>query len=169
MCCCNLQCSTCCCSSSEVLDATILVGHTDLLLIILVCILLWGQADLEKVDRSKTPWLIAVLHAPWYNSNSAHQGEGNKMMAAMESTLYAAKVDIMFAGHVHAYERAVSKSSNAEKRNCKTQFLVFEWQRNELLVAVSFFFMGLTVVDMQAWKGLYFSSLWNWNGSMFCI
>jgi UDP-2,3-diacylglucosamine pyrophosphatase LpxH len=58
------------------------------------------------VDRSKTPWLIAVLHAPWYNSNSAHQGEGNKMMAAMESTLYAAKVDIMFAGHVHAYERA---------------------------------------------------------------
>ncbi len=32
------------------------------------------------------------------------------MMVAMESTLYAAKVDIMFAGHVHAYERAVSYS-----------------------------------------------------------
>jgi hypothetical protein len=29
--------------------------------------------------------------------------------------------------------------------------------------------MGLTVVDLQAWNGLYFSSLWNWNGSMFCI
>jgi hypothetical protein len=62
------------------------------------------------VDRTKTPWLIAILHAPWYNSNSAHQGEGDAMMAAMESTLYAAKVDIMFAGHVHAYERAVSYS-----------------------------------------------------------
>jgi 2',3'-cyclic-nucleotide 2'-phosphodiesterase (5'-nucleotidase family) len=62
------------------------------------------------VDRTKTPWLIAILHAPWYNSNSAHQGEGDAMMAAMESTLYAAKVDIMFAGHVHAYERGVSYS-----------------------------------------------------------
>lgn len=66
----------------------------------------WLQADLKKVDRTKTPWLIAILHAPWYNSNSAHQGEGDAMMAAMESILYAAKVDIMFAGHVHAYERA---------------------------------------------------------------
>lgn len=30
------------------------------------------------------------------------------MMAAMESLLYAAGVDIFIAGHVHAYERTVS-------------------------------------------------------------
>lgn len=68
-----------------------------------------SQADLAKVDRTKTPWLIAVLHAPWYNSNTAHQGERESegMMAAMETLLYQQNVDILFAGHVHAYERSV--------------------------------------------------------------
>lgn len=65
----------------------------------------WLQADLAKVDRSTTPWLIAVIHAPWYNSNSRHQGDGNKMKEAMEPILKKAKVDLLFAGHVHAYER----------------------------------------------------------------
>lgn len=61
------------------------------------------------MDRAKTPWLIAVLHAPWYNSNTAHQGEDESidMMAAMEPLLYQYNVDIVFAGHVHAYERNV--------------------------------------------------------------
>lgn len=48
-----------------------------------------------------------LFHVPWYNSNKAHQGEGDSMMAAMEPLLYAASVDIIFAGHVHAYERSV--------------------------------------------------------------
>ncbi|KAH9542938.1 hypothetical protein CY35_13G035400 [Sphagnum magellanicum] len=65
----------------------------------------WLLADLKKVDRSVTPWLVVVLHAPWYNSNSAHQGDGDQMMEVMEPILYQAKVDILFAGHVHAYER----------------------------------------------------------------
>jgi len=59
------------------------------------------------VDRERTPWLIVLLHAPWYNSNWAHQGEGDRMKASMEPMLYAAGVDILFAGHVHAYERSV--------------------------------------------------------------
>ncbi|KAK4779018.1 hypothetical protein SAY86_006546 [Trapa natans] len=66
----------------------------------------WLKADLSKVDRSKTPWLIALFHVPWYNSNYAHQGEGDGMMAAMEPLLYTAGVDIILAGHVHAYERS---------------------------------------------------------------
>ncbi|PWA83377.1 Iron/zinc purple acid phosphatase-like C-terminal domain-containing protein [Artemisia annua] len=65
----------------------------------------WLKADLSSVDREKTPWLLALFHVPWYNSNNAHQGEGDKMMEAMEPLLYAAGVDIVFAGHVHAYER----------------------------------------------------------------
>ncbi|XP_006650263.1 purple acid phosphatase 18 [Oryza brachyantha] len=66
----------------------------------------WLKADLAKIDRKRTPWVIILLHAPWYNSNWAHQGEGDSMMAAMEPLLYAAHVDIVIAGHVHAYERA---------------------------------------------------------------
>ncbi|KAF3956571.1 hypothetical protein CMV_018311 [Castanea mollissima] len=66
----------------------------------------WLKADLSKVDRTKTPWLLVLFHVPWYNSNKAHKGEGDGMMAAMESLLYAASVDMVLAGHVHAYERS---------------------------------------------------------------
>lgn len=65
------------------------------------------QADLSKVDRGRTPWLLVLFHVPWYNSNKAHQCEGDEMKAAMEGLLHAAGVDVMFAGHVHAYERSV--------------------------------------------------------------
>ncbi|KAE8679133.1 Purple acid phosphatase 18 [Hibiscus syriacus] len=65
----------------------------------------WLKADLSKVDRKKTPWLVVLFHVPWYNSNHAHQGEGDGMMAAMEPLLYAAGVDLVLTGHVHAYER----------------------------------------------------------------
>ncbi|KAM5559517.1 hypothetical protein ABKV19_020933 [Rosa sericea] len=65
----------------------------------------WLQADLAKIDRKKTPWVVALLHAPWYNTNSAHQGEGDSMRLAMEELLYTARVDLVFQGHVHAYER----------------------------------------------------------------
>lgn len=66
----------------------------------------WLKADLSKVDRKRTPWLLVLFHVPWYNSNKAHQGEGDDMMAAMEPLLYGAGVDVVFAGHVHAYERS---------------------------------------------------------------
>ncbi|XP_010276060.1 PREDICTED: purple acid phosphatase 18 isoform X1 [Nelumbo nucifera] len=66
----------------------------------------WLKADLSKLDRRRTPWLLASFHVPWYNSNKAHQGEGDSMMASMEKLLYAAGVDIVFTGHVHAYERS---------------------------------------------------------------
>lgn len=65
----------------------------------------WVEADLARVDRRKTPWLIVLLHAPWYNSNEAHRGEGERMRQSMEALLYKGKVDIVFSGHVHAYER----------------------------------------------------------------
>ncbi|KAK1283610.1 Purple acid phosphatase 18 [Acorus calamus] len=67
----------------------------------------WLKADLSKVDRQRTPWLLVSLHVPWHNSNFAHQGEGDDMMATMEPLLYASGVDILIAGHVHAYERSV--------------------------------------------------------------
>jgi hypothetical protein len=44
----------------------------------------WLEADLAQVDRKKTPWILVLLHAPWYNTNTAHQGEGESMRQAME-------------------------------------------------------------------------------------
>lgn len=66
----------------------------------------WLKSDLAKVNRERTPWLLVLFHVPWYNSNWAHQGEGEDMMDTMEPLLYAAGVDIVLAGHVHAYERS---------------------------------------------------------------
>ncbi|XP_048320751.2 probable purple acid phosphatase 20 [Ziziphus jujuba] len=79
----------------------------------------WLQADLGKIDRGKTPWIVAVVHAPWYNSNSAHQGESeaDDMKKSMETLLYQARVDVVFAGHVHAYER-FTRVHNDTADNC---------------------------------------------------
>ncbi|KAE9590851.1 putative Acid phosphatase [Lupinus albus] len=32
----------------------------------------WLEGDLKKVNRKNTPWLVMLVHAPWYNSNTAH-------------------------------------------------------------------------------------------------
>ncbi|PIA59007.1 hypothetical protein AQUCO_00400097v1 [Aquilegia coerulea] len=77
----------------------------------------WLQADLAKVNRQKTPWLVVLLHAPWYNTNTAHQGEGESMRTAMEHLFYNARVDIVFAGHVHSYER-FTRVYNNEANPC---------------------------------------------------
>lgn len=69
---------------------------------------IWLQAELEKVDRSLTPWLIIVLHAPLYNSNEAHQLEAEGFRLIFEPWFVKYKVDVVYAGHVHAYERTVS-------------------------------------------------------------
>ncbi|KAL9239311.1 hypothetical protein vseg_013646 [Gypsophila vaccaria] len=67
----------------------------------------WLEGDLKKIDRTITPWVVVLVHAPWYNSNKAHQGEKESidMRKAMERLLYEARVNIVIAGHVHAYER----------------------------------------------------------------
>ncbi|KAJ0613064.1 putative Acid phosphatase [Helianthus annuus] len=79
----------------------------------------WLVSDLKKVDRNKTPWLVVLIHAPWYNSNYAHQGEIQSvgMMDAMEGLLYKARVDVVLAGHVHAYER-FNRVYNHVANNC---------------------------------------------------
>jgi hypothetical protein len=65
----------------------------------------WLKADLAAIDRTQTPWVFVNTHAPWYNTNSAHQGDGEAQRKALEKMLYDAGVDAVFTGHVHAYER----------------------------------------------------------------
>lgn len=66
----------------------------------------WLERDLANVDRSVTPWLVAAWHPPWYNSYKAHYREAECMRVAMEELLYSCGVDVVFNGHVHAYERS---------------------------------------------------------------
>ncbi|GAB4844456.1 Purple acid phosphatase 25 [Ancistrocladus abbreviatus] len=65
----------------------------------------WLQNEFPKVDRSETPWLIVLMHTPWYNSNNYHYMEGESMRVMFESWFVENKVDIVLAGHVHSYER----------------------------------------------------------------
>jgi len=80
----------------------------------------WLVKDLASIDRSLTPWVIIILHAPWYNSNNAHHGEADYMLAALEDLIHEYRVDIMFAGHVHAYERSyrVYKGQRDDQHGC---------------------------------------------------
>ncbi|KAI8574279.1 hypothetical protein RHMOL_Rhmol01G0342000 [Rhododendron molle] len=66
----------------------------------------WLEGDLARVDRSTTPWLVAAWHPPWYSSYKAHYREVECMRVAMEELLYSYGVDVVFTGHVHAYERS---------------------------------------------------------------
>eukprot|EP00301_Raphidiophrys_heterophryoidea_P021116 c5640_g2_i1.p1 GENE.c5640_g2_i1~~c5640_g2_i1.p1 ORF type:complete len:356 (+),score=59.24 c5640_g2_i1:81-1070(+) len=74
----------------------------------------WLLADLKSIDRQVTPWVIACLHAPWYNSNTNHHNEPEQvdMRSAMEDLIHEYAVDVMFAGHVHAYERTFPMYQN---------------------------------------------------------
>ncbi|OAE26722.1 hypothetical protein AXG93_3310s1210 [Marchantia polymorpha subsp. ruderalis] len=71
----------------------------------------WFLQTLEAVDRSVTPWLIILVHSPWYNSNSYHYYEGETMRVIFEPFVVKYKVDIVFSGHVHAYERTYPVSN----------------------------------------------------------
>lgn len=66
----------------------------------------WLLADLAAVDRAKTPWVVATMHAPFYISYTAHFQEVECMRLDIEPVLYALGVDLVLTGHVHAYERA---------------------------------------------------------------
>ncbi|XP_015886658.2 bifunctional purple acid phosphatase 26 isoform X2 [Ziziphus jujuba] len=66
----------------------------------------WLQEELRRVNRKKTPWLIILMHVPLYSSNLAHYMEGESMRAVYEDWFVHSKVDFIFAGHVHAYERS---------------------------------------------------------------
>lgn len=69
----------------------------------------WLQEELAaRVDRERTPWLVVIMHGPWYNSNTAHQGHEPHMAMKqnMEGLLFRYRADLVIAGHVHAYERS---------------------------------------------------------------
>jgi hypothetical protein len=56
----------------------------------------WLQKDLASIDRTKTPWVIAMSHRPMYSSQvSSYQ---KNLRAAFESLLINAGVDMYLSG-----------------------------------------------------------------------
>lgn len=64
----------------------------------------WIKKDLQNVDRSKTPWVIAAGHRPWYVAIEEKEDAQEACQEAFEQLFYENGVDIMLYGHVHNYQ-----------------------------------------------------------------
>jgi hypothetical protein len=65
-----------------------------------------------NINRNRTPWIVVMMHTPFYNSNNGHWMEGELMRRSMENLLYTYGVDIVLSGHVHSYERTFAVFNN---------------------------------------------------------
>jgi Icc-related predicted phosphoesterase len=63
------------------------------------------MADMEAVNRDRTPWVIVMVHAPPYHTYYHHYKEMECFMHHLEDAFLAYGVDLVLSGHVHAYER----------------------------------------------------------------
>ncbi|CAL5230081.1 g13538 [Coccomyxa viridis] len=64
----------------------------------------WLLNDLQSIDRSKTPWVIASNHHPLYSTDTSFK-EYEQMRVMLEPLMYQYGVDVFYNGHVHSYER----------------------------------------------------------------
>ncbi|OBT58901.1 hypothetical protein VE04_00596 [Pseudogymnoascus sp. 24MN13] len=63
----------------------------------------WLAKDLASVNRTKTPWVIAMSHRPmWSSSTSSYQ---TYIRAAFQNLMLQNGVDAYLSGHIHYYER----------------------------------------------------------------
>ena len=71
----------------------------------------WIAADLAKVNRSVTPWIVMAGHRPMYVSSADATSPRSDMVIAkfmreeLEDLLHQYQVDVFFAGHHHDYQR----------------------------------------------------------------
>lgn len=69
------------------------------------CLPVTHACCLLQLDRTKTPWVIVAIHAPWYHTYAGHYKEVECMRQRYESLFAQYQVDLVLSGHVHAYER----------------------------------------------------------------
>ncbi len=64
--------------------------------------------ELKSVNREETPWVMIMMHTPYYNTFDAHNNERQSldMQSSMESLFRDYGVNIVLSGHVHAYMRS---------------------------------------------------------------
>jgi hypothetical protein len=63
------------------------------------------RATLASANRTRTPWVVCVWHPPLYSSNTDHFLQHEDFRLAHEQTLLDYRVNAVFVGHVHAFQR----------------------------------------------------------------
>jgi len=68
----------------------------------------WLLGTLQAIDRSQTPWIIVGFHCPLYTTFVGHNDEVQtvQMKKHMEPLFVQYGVNIIVAGHDHAYSRS---------------------------------------------------------------
>ncbi|MEW5303418.1 MAG: hypothetical protein WDW36_006112 [Sanguina aurantia] len=85
----------------------------------------WLVATLAAINRVSTPWLIVQFHAPWYVSVGGGDFKSNECMRqAMEDIFFQAKVNFVFSGHAHQYERSYPVYQHQAMPNAPVYFLI---------------------------------------------
>ncbi|KAG2505743.1 hypothetical protein JM16_009248, partial [Phytophthora kernoviae] len=83
--------------------------------------LTWLEADLKAADanRENVPWVIVGMHRPIYTLRSCDANgvpnndyESLNVQKAFEKLFIKYKVDLVYQGHVHAYERHYPTANN---------------------------------------------------------
>jgi hypothetical protein len=70
----------------------------------------WLEHDLQAVNRTRTPWVVVELHRPLYMNEAKwkENAVGIGLRRGMEGLLKDYHVDLVLAGHYHAYFRSCS-------------------------------------------------------------
>ena len=90
----------------------------------------WLKEELEALARRRaaTPWLIVMMHCPFYSSNVAHQSESQAIEMrdahGFEDLLHAHAAAVVISGHVHAYERTHPVYKNVTQPGAPTYIVV---------------------------------------------
>lgn len=82
----------------------------------------WLVNNLNSINRTVTPWVIIQFHTPTYNSNENHLDEGEGVRKVLEPLFHQHSVDLVFAGHVHSYERS-KPSFNLKPEECGITYI----------------------------------------------
>lgn len=68
----------------------------------------WLEGVLKGIDRTVTPWIVVGFHCPLYTTFLGHNGEEQsvRMKKYMEPLFVSYGVNLIVAGHDHAYSRS---------------------------------------------------------------
>ncbi|KAK9470175.1 Metallo-dependent phosphatase-like protein [Dipodascopsis tothii] len=78
----------------------------------------WLRDDLAKVNRTKTPWIIVSGHRPFYASFDNNPNSiCDECREVFEPLFIEYNVDLVFAGHIHMYNRNDPMNNNVSDPN----------------------------------------------------